>query len=225
MDEDQKPEIAGLFSGIEEGRDRKYESAFSVEDRPRGILSNTDREYLCGLRDYKHAQTEANRKQDIRERVINALHDFVLLGLLLDDEEREKIFIEEFDEDELHLSLEWLISFVYLGLEQDEKRLEDIISNGVYFGANFDKSGRWAGDATDVDASIDVEYNPDVDKIYKQFQEGEGDQLTPAEVGVLVRSGKLEPEDLDELEDAAPTFPGVYAGGGAREEDDEKKTE
>lgn len=193
-----------LFSGVEDAE------GINLEKRPRGILSHTDREYLCGLRDYAHAQSEANRKQDIRERIVHSFQDYPLLWLLLDEEEREKAFQEAADRGYLDGMLQSMITFVYLGLDQDTNRLEKIIETGVYIGANYDKAGRWVGEATDVDVSIDIEYNPDVEKLYDRFQRTEGDQLTPAEIGVLVRAGKLNQDDLEKLEDSGPTFPGVY---------------
>lgn len=203
-----------LFDGVEDVKGSLSDDSESeLPKRPRGILSHTDREYLWGLREYKHAQSEANRKQDIRERIVHAFRDFQPLSVLLDAEERGKIFNEEIDEERLQDILEAMITFVYLGLGQDENRLEKIVENGVYIGANFDKSGRWAGEATDVDVSIDIEYNPDVDDLYRRLEEGGGDQLTPAEIGVLVQSGKLDETDLDELEETQPTYPGVFAGG------------
>lgn len=185
---------------------REGDPESSIEERPRGILSHTDREYLLGLRDYKHAQSEANRKQDIRERVVNGFQDFAFLVSLLSDEERDKIFNEEMDDEGLQRCLELMIAFVYRGLDQDKDRLENIIENGVFIGANFDKGDRWAGAATNVDTLIDIDYNPDVEKLYQRFQQGAGEELTPAEIGVLVRSGKLEPADLEKLEETGPTI-------------------
>jgi len=216
MGEEKRSDFTDLITGIEEAsenwQDGIDKSLFHVEDRPRGILSDTDREYLCGLRDYKHKQTESNRKQDIRERVINALHDFVLLSLLLDEREQTKIFEEEIKEDDLNMFLESMITFIYTGLNQDKDRFEKIIEKGTYFGANIDQSGRWVGEAVNVDASVDIEYNPDVEKLYKRLRQGDGDQLSPAEIGVLVREGKLEPDDLSALEQSGPRMPSSHVG-------------
>lgn len=222
MDNDDSPFPNGLFSGVEEAEGIDLDGMDELPKRPRGILSHTDREYLWGLREYKHAQSEANRKQDIRKRVVHALQDYYPLTLFLDDEERHKIFNDEIDEDILHECLEAMIAFVYLGLDQDENRLEEIVEGGVYFGANIDKSGRWSGEATDVDTSIDIEYNPDVERLYHRLQEGDGDQLTPAEIGVLVRSGKVDAGDLDQLVETKPAYPRVFAGLGIETENDKK---
>jgi len=74
--------------------DRELAPILTPEDRPRGILSPTDREYLCGHKEYAQPQTDANRRQAIRERVVNGLEDFALLSVLLEPGEREKVFAE-----------------------------------------------------------------------------------------------------------------------------------
>lgn len=210
-------ELGELFSGLEYAEDDEMGSAIAPEDRGRGILSKADREYLCGQKEYAHAQSESNRKQDIRERVQNGLKDFTLLWLLLDPGERATIF-DEMGNEEVDQCIDSMITFAYLGLDQDLQQLTERIEHGVLLGANFDTAGRWAGKATNVDVSIDVDYQPDVDALYDQLQAGKTDQLTPAEIGVLVRSGKLKPEDLTELEETTSSYPTVSIGNPAGHE-------
>lgn len=212
MGEESDVENYPLFTGVE-GPKQDDESGDGVsitpEDRPRGILSPTDRDYLCGLKEYAQPQTDANRRQDIRERVENGLKDFALLWMFLEQDEREKVF-DELGEDGTDEVIESMITFAYLGIDQDKTRLEECIERGVLAGANADKLFRSAGRATDTDVSIDIEYNPDVKKLYQRFSEGA--QLSDAEVGFLVRSGKLDVEDFRRVQDPDVGFPGVYAG-------------
>ena len=222
MVEESDPELGGLFSGIEDAKDIEWESRLTPEDRGRGILSKADREYLCGQKEYAHAQSESNRKQDIRERVKNGLKDFTLLWLLLDPTERATIFYEMGNE-EADQCIDSMISFAYLGFDQNRHRLADRIEHGVLGGANYDTGGRTAGKATNVDVSIDIDYEPDVDALYEQLQAGKTDQLTPAEIGVLVRAGKVTPENLSELKDTTTPFPGVYFGGQSGEDSTESE--
>lgn len=178
----------------------------SPGDRSRGILSNTDREYLCGLKDYKHEQSEANRRQDIRERVKNGLEDFILLWLRLDDDDREKLF-SEMGPDLVEISTKATIAFLYLGIDQNEDRFEKLLAEGIYLGGNSGGRSRWSGEVTDVDVSIDIERNPDIDKIRKKLDRGEQDELSPAEIGVLVREGKLDSDDLESLRRSRQSTP------------------
>ena len=201
-----------LFAGDEDAKDDlSRESLIHPVDRPRGILSPTDREYLCGMKDYSHDQTELNRRQAIRERTIEGIRDFNLLWLLLEQTEWEKV-MEAFDTDELNEAFSSILAFMYIGIDQDTGRMRQILERGLYLGANYDTSGRWSGRANTVDVDIDIEYEPNVDQLYKRVQEGEGGQLTPGEIGALVKAGKLDSADLEELEDKDDEFPGVYAG-------------
>lgn len=187
-------------------------------NRPRGILSTTDREYLLGQKEYEHPQSEANRKQDIRERVINAFQDFLILTLMLSAKERKKIFNDEISEKLLQYSLESMVSFVYLGLEEDIKELEKIIEMGVYSGANLSKISHWSGEVVDVDTLIDLERRPDRSEVIQKLEQGKTDQLTPAEIGILVRSGKLDESDLDKLENTSTPYPFGFDNSEQREE-------
>lgn len=213
MGEEPDIENNDLFDGVEgpQGEAGSEEGlSITPEDRPRGILSKTDRDYLCGLKEYAQPQTDANRRQDIRERVENGLKDFALLWMLLEPDEREKVF-DELGEDGTDEVIESMITFAYLGIDQDTTRLEECIERGVLAAANADKLFRSAGRATDADVSINIEYNPDAEKLYRRFEEGA--QLSDSEIGVLVRSGKLNAEDIKELQDRESGLPGVYAGG------------
>ena len=108
--------------------------------------------------------------------------------MLLEQDEREKVF-DGLGEDGTDEVIESMITFAYLGIDQDTTRLEECIKRGVLFAANADKLFRSAGRATDADVLIAIEYNPDAEKLYRRFEEGA--QLSDAQVGVLARSGKL----------------------------------
>jgi len=216
MAEESDSGYGELFSGIEgpKGTGEDGEGLdISPEDRPRGILSPTDREYLCGLKEYAQPQTDANRRQDIRERVKNGLKDFALLWLSLERKEREKVF-DDLGEEGTDEVIDSMVSFAHLGLDRDKARMEERIQRGVLGAENVDKLFRSAGRATDVDVSIDVEYDPDIEKLYERFEKGR--ELTDAEVGVLIRSGRLESDDIEKLQGSITRFSGVYAGGNTR---------
>lgn len=212
MDEEPDTENDDLFTSVEGPMEEAGSGdglSTTPEDRPRGILSPTDRDYLCGLKEYAQPQTDANRRQDIRKRVEDGLKDFALLWMFLEQDEREKVF-DALGEDGTDEVIESMVSFGYLGIDQDTTRIEECIERGVLAAANADKLFRSAGRATDANVSIDIEYDPDAEKLYRRFDEGA--QLSDAEVGVLVRSGKLGAEEIEELQDTEE-FPGIYAGG------------
>jgi len=214
MVDERDVEASELFDGVEEATGNPDEGSseplISPEERPRGILSPTDREYLCGLKEYAQPQTDANRRQDIRERVVNGLEDLALLFLFLDEDERTKVF-EELGDDGTEEVIASMAAFAYLGLEQDRPRFEECLERGILQAANRNKLFRSAGRATNANASISVEYNPDPDKLYRRFQDGK--ELTDAEIGVLVRSGRFDSDDLAMLNDSSQSILEVYAGG------------
>jgi hypothetical protein len=213
MDYDQGGDPTEFFAGIEEATGDRggddSETVLNPEDRPRGIISKTDREYLCGLKEYAQPQTDANRRQAIRERVINGLEDFALLFLFLEDDEREKVF-EELGDEKTEEVIASMAAFAYLGVDQERPRFEQCLERGILQAANRNKLFRSTGRATDADVSINVEYNPDPDKLAREFKQGK--KLTDAEIGLLVRSGKIYGEDIEELQDEERAFPGVSPG-------------
>ena len=123
-----------LFTGVEDiDDDRELAPILTPEDRPRGILSPTDREYLCGHKEYAQPQTDANRRQAIRERVVNGLEDFALLSVLLEPGEREKVFAE-LGQEETDEALASMVAFAYLGVEGDRHRFETCLEHGILQG-------------------------------------------------------------------------------------------
>ena len=212
MSEENETEPPELFSGDEEvSQEASFDFNLKPSERPRGILSPTDRDYLCGLKDYNHDQTELNRKQEIRERIIEAIRDFDFLWLLLDDSERQKV-INSFDTEELNAAFSANIAFMYLGLDGDIGHLESILEQGIYQAVNYEASGRWSGSANEVSVEINVDRHPDVNQLYSRFRKGKGQRLTPAEIGHLVQAGKLNSQDLEDLETTKSEFPSVSSG-------------
>lgn len=196
-----------------------------IMGRPRGILSKVDRAYLFGEREFEYRQSELNRQQDIRERVVDSLQDFILLDTLLSEKQTNKIFNEEIDNEILNTSIESFVSFVYSGLNKDTARLENIIESGVFAASKTNTDSRLQGEVTNVDVSIDIYRTPDIDELYKKFQQGDIDSLTDSDIGMLVRSGKLNSEEIEELETVFETQSSLDPMWKVRKFDDYHNTE
>lgn len=69
-------------------------------DRPRGILSPADREYLLSDKSGYSHQAQYKRNKVIKERIINALLDFTIIENYLNEDMREEVF-EHFDANKL----------------------------------------------------------------------------------------------------------------------------
>jgi len=65
-------------------------------DRPRGILSRSDRKYLADPEGYKSRQSRHKRKQAIPERI---RHAFLDMSILADPEFPEDLFVEAFQDE------------------------------------------------------------------------------------------------------------------------------
>jgi len=214
MADDRDAPAGQLFTGVEDvdDDDREFSPILTPEDRPRGILSPTDREYLCGHKEYAQPQTDANRRQAIRERVVNGLKDFALLSVLLEPGEREKVFTE-LGREETDEALASMVAFAYLGVEGDRHRFETCLEHGILQGATVGQFSQSVGRATDADVSISVEYDPNIEALYQRFEDN--GELTDAEIGALVRAGRIGEDDIEELAETSGGFPGVFVGKGA----------
>ena len=168
-------------------------------DRPRGILSKTDREYLVGNREYEHEQSELNRKQEIRKRIKNGLQDFELLDYYHNINQREKVF-EDLNEWKLDHYVASLISYLYKCSGGNSEWLEKNIHTGVFKGITTYEEGAVLGDIKSISVDINIEYEPDVDRVYEKFTKSDEGVLTPEEIGLLVRNGKLSEDDIEELD-------------------------
>jgi len=176
-------------------------------ERDRGILSKTDREYLLGLKNYENKQSEANRRQDIRNRLRNSLRDFKIIWPLLDQKDRAQVFTSS-DDNVIDDSVEAMISLVYLGLNQDIPRLEKAIKRGILAGENVNPEG----DAKNIDVSININYYPDVEDAKEKMKKHPLTDLTVEEIGVLAKANELNPEHIEKLNDSYVHPPPGYFG-------------
>lgn len=61
-------------------------------DRPRGILSPTDRRWISGITEYENQPTEVRRRDAAHERIRNAILDFSLLTQNSERIEHDRIY-------------------------------------------------------------------------------------------------------------------------------------
>lgn len=174
---------------------------FINSERSRGILSKTDRDYLEGGKDYKHEQSELNRKQEIRQRIENSLKDFAIIMNYMGTEQKEKVF-SAFEEGELEDLFSLIVAFMYEGTGRDIDQLEEIIKSGLLSDISFGPSKPQITDVKSVSVDINIEMEPDIDEAYDRFNQGK--VLLPEEIGLLVRHGRLSSEDIQKLDRSDP---------------------
>jgi hypothetical protein len=141
----------------------------SNKDRPRGILSEADREFLQGKKDLSKS-AERNARQRIRQRVKAGLADFELLWMCLSDRDLELIFHPE-ENDERHGIRSWsqhAIAFIRLGLwtnrDPHAERIADAIEQAAFA----------AGWATDAELELTKERLPEGDLLLAKIQHKNG---------------------------------------------------
>jgi hypothetical protein len=186
---DDDAERSGIDSVIEQLQQRHL-------GRDRGLFTTTDREFLLGIKQYDHEQSKINKRRDIRSRIGDGLIDLQLLDRI-SNSDRDKIF-SQLEHGEIHESIARLVAFVYTGLDGNTSAIEQMVESGLFKAERGGITG-YSGGARDVDVTINLTLEYDVEDIYQRFERGYSDYLTPAEIGVLVREGRLKPEDYEEL--------------------------
>lgn len=105
--------------------------------KPRGILTQADREFLQGEKDLT-AQSARNTRRRIRNRLYYALQDFQLLWRYLSDDDLEQVFACDSDEKRrvIRSSVQDMIAFAILGLGENDdlytRRVKDAIEQAAY---------------------------------------------------------------------------------------------
>lgn len=100
------------------------------------ILTETEREFLRGEKEYAGEKSESNKMQNIRERVFQSLTDFELLANELPEDDRRKIFERLSENSETHGADEAasVIEFLYKGfgdLATDPNSVAEVPSGDV----------------------------------------------------------------------------------------------
>lgn len=187
------------------------------DDRPRGILTQADREFLKGKKELSSEQSRRDARYRIRQRLRNAFLDFSILLRNLDRRDREQIFapVEEFqnglgdsmnrelDRDRISEIMEDVMvskgisdsmAFTYLGIGDANQSFETMLKSAI---SDAEEERGYVVD--NVQITIDIERGQaDIEEIVQRFEQGEG--LSESEMSTLLRSDRFE---LDEsaLED------------------------
>lgn len=177
---------------------RAAEEIFSEPetDRTRGLFTESDRQFLLGEKEYEYEQSSINKRRDIRNRIHHTFLDFKFLRYL-SESERDKLF-SELDLREVHEGVSDLIAFVYAGTDGNVHAIEEIVKSGLSK-AEVGGFAGYKGGVRNVEVDIELTFEHDVEEIYKRFKQTGGRDLTPAEVGVLVREGRLDPDEYEQL--------------------------
>ncbi len=181
-----------------------------MADRQPSLLTNSQREYL---QEGKEGSAGRMARKRLKERVQEGLYDFPLLVEHLDEKPRREIF-EDLEENHgpgaLRSAAAAVVELLYLSLDGNSKGVEEAVRQGVENAErelqDDDKTYYQAGSPFMADVEIDISRGYDIDEIEERFRAGLGDTLSPIEAGILVKAGRIEPDEVAELENKRREF-------------------
>lgn len=185
------------------------------QERGRGILTQADRDFLRGKKEYANEQSERDARYRIRQRVKNAVMDFSILLRYMQEKDRKQIFSNYFTESKQPDPN---------SLTKDD--LQDIIQETMFIGGVSDAIGLFYLGATDtgtpfdevieaglssgeeqrgfVVESVEVSFNisreePDTDDLLNKLLSGEGLSAEGLRAVLRSESSNMDREALDEI--------------------------
>lgn len=186
-------------------------------DRPRGILTPTDRSFLRGEIEYEYKQQYSNRWADIRERITNGLLDFNEIRYALRDKDRKLIFREPGEsagvkDPPFYNAIEAMIYWAYYGLREQRYDFEGLLTDAVEQ-VERDFARQYWGESVDatVRFDVDVQRTGDVDAIVEAIEEG-GPVKAESIYELLTVKGGV-PIDTDQLDTVRVWFSSSYPEG------------
>lgn len=173
----------------------------------RGILTEDDREFLASSDKRKElsAPNRSQRWSDIRDRIGNAMMDFLWLVYCLPDEQRRRIF----DDDRLsdpddprwqERSFSYLVAFMHQQLD-DIQRIERAVATGIR------RAELQNGEMVDVDVQISSELIDTIKDIRQRFAERGLQSISIGEINALYHAGYLTAAERTTLELEKRSFP------------------
>ncbi|MFB6269831.1 MAG: hypothetical protein ABEH83_07795 [Halobacterium sp.] len=159
-------------------------------ERGRGVLTDADRAYLRGDREYGSVQAERNARARVRERVYDALLDFELLVEGLDDRDLDLVFEKraaEGDGTEAFDAFVSTLAFLYRGVDRTDLDFETVLREGVNLAE--------AGDDRGATVDFDVTYHA-LDADHLRGKLGDGESLSLTEIAYLYESADVSRDEL-----------------------------
>ena len=161
--------------------------------RDRGIFTRDDRMYLLGEKDYSHYNTETNTRRRVRNRVRDSIIDMSYLPFMRHDDIRQ--VFDELTQADIHDGISGLIAFSYVAYGGDIEPLEEMLESGIF------TAGSLSADSPmlkNVEVDIEVSREPDINRIIEKHDEEAGMNLSNNELGLLLRSGRVELSELQQ---------------------------
>jgi len=170
-------------------------------DRPRGILTPSDRDFLLGRKTDYTEHSKKQKRNRIRRRVRNAVLDFSILYECLEDRDRKTVFDpDDEDRDAYTRGITDILGFLHLGTMGYVTPFKDMLSEGVA-----KSEQRLAGSdyrMVRVEFNVDPVGQIDVDEVIEKIEADEFERITDEELRAFVRllsmSDEFAPDDVRE---------------------------
>lgn len=175
------------------------------KSRDRGAISPADREFLItGGENLKNAQIRSKTRRRVLDRVRDTIIDFGLLDEYIDDRGIDDIFQQRGDwtDEAFRAGVEAMIASLYRGSERtdDELDFEDALIAGVHTAER-----RQHDEAVVVNVNFDVDVADTIDTEEALEKYENGNWLSAGEIGALLATGSIGPEDAEDLANYART--------------------
>ena len=184
--------------------------AAADSDRPRGILTPSDRDFLLGQKTDYTDHSKKQKRNRIRRRVRNAILDFSILFEYMEERDRETVFDpDDEDRDAYTQGITDMLAFLHLGTMGYHTPFKDMLSEGVgkaeqqLAGSNYRM--------VNVEFNVEPVGQIDVDEVVDKLEHEEFAQLTDEELRAFVRlltmSDAFSPADTrEEIKDSVDEF-------------------
>lgn len=183
----------------------KWKFGDEIINRDRGVLTESDREYLQnGGENLATDASRRNKEVRLRQRLWDSVIDFVILIELLEDDVLAKVFEKEtetWEDVAFETGLKCMIELIYRGFDVSDHDLDfATVLESAVIDAEVRKHGRPV--EVDVDFGFDVSKGFDQRGALARYQAG--DPLTLEDLGgLLAHGGIVHDEDVLALAEAA----------------------
>ncbi|WP_440764049.1 hypothetical protein [Natronorubrum sp. DTA7] len=179
-------------------------------DRPRGILTPSDRDFLLGRKTDYTDHSKKQKRNRIRRRVRNAVLDFSILFEYMEERDRKTVFDPDDDERDAYTQgITDMLAFLHLGTIGYHTPFKNMLSEGVG-----QAEQRLAGSnyrMVNVEFNVEPVGQIDVDEVVEKLENEEFAQLTDEELRAFVRlltmSDEFSPESArEEIQDRVDEY-------------------
>ncbi len=179
-------------------------------DRPRGILTPSDRDFLLGRKTDYTDHSKKQKRNRIRRRVRNAVLDFSILFEYMEERDRNTVFDPDDEERDAYTQgITDMLAFLHLGTMGYHTPFKDMLSEGVGKAEQ-----RLAGSnyrMVNVEFNVDPVGQIDVDEVVEKLEDEEFAQLTDEELRAFVRlltmSDEFSPDETrEEIKDRVDEY-------------------